>query len=161
MCALAGFVVLSVLLAAPLGTVPAMFPAMFPTQVRYAGFAIADNAGIALFGGTAPIIVDTVILKTGWGLTPAVGLILAAVAGLVALRFAPETAGCSLRGTDTPGVESELMRELAALIDERRRPEVWAVDRYVRPWVRGDEAGSRVPQLPGVVGPRIRTVPRP
>ncbi|MEO8814355.1 MAG: MFS transporter [Mycobacterium sp.] len=158
-CALAAFAVLSVLLAAPLATVPAFFPAMFPTQVRYAGFAIANNAGVALFGGTAPIIADTVITKTGWGLFPAVGLIVAAAVGLIALRFAPETVGCSLRGTDTPGVASELERELAALTGGRSGlPDgVWAVDRYVRPWVRLPSGDVCVPQLPGVIGPRIRS----
>lgn len=157
-CALVAFGVLSVLLAAPLATVPAIFPAMFPTQVRYAGFAIADNAGIALFGGTAPMFVDTVIVHTGWGLFPAACLIVAAAVGLVALRFAPETNGCSLRGTDIPGVESDLARELRELTAGRAGfpGGAWAVDRYVRPWVRGDDGLVRVPQLPGVVGPRVR-----
>lgn len=156
--ALVAFMVLSVLLAAPLATVPAIFPAMFPTQVRYAGFAIADNAGIALFGGTAPMIVDSVIVHTGWSLFPAFCLIIAAGVGLVALRFAPETNGCSLRGTDAPGVESPLERELRELTAAPSRPGDgdWAVDRYVRPWVRGADGRVRVPQLPGVVGPRIR-----
>lgn len=162
-CALVAFGVLSVLLAAPLATVPAMFPAMFPTQVRYAGFAIADNAGVALFGGTAPMIVDTVIVKTGWGLFPAACLIVAAVVGLIALRFAPETNGCTLRGTDIPGVASDLERELAELTAARGAfsDGVWAVDAYVRPWLRGADGRVLVPQLPGVVGPRIRTLAQP
>ena len=113
--AVVGFTVLSVLLAAPLATVAAVFPAMFPTQVRYAGFAISDNAAVALFGGTAPMVADTVIGGTGWGLFPAGYLILGVLVGLAALPFVPETLGCSLRGTDTPGVESPLERELASL----------------------------------------------
>ncbi|MEB3035204.1 MFS transporter, partial [[Mycobacterium] nativiensis] len=96
-CALVGFTVLSVLFAAPLATVAATFPAMFPTQVRYAGFAIADNAAVAVFGGTAPVLADSVIEHTGWQLFPAAYLVAAAVLGLVALRFLPETLGCSLR----------------------------------------------------------------
>lgn len=115
-CALVGFTVLSVLFAAPLATVAATFPAMFPTQVRYAGFAIADNAAVAMFGGTAPVLADSVIDQTGWQLFPAAYLVVAAALGLGALRFLPETAGYSLRGTETPGVQGELERELAAVI---------------------------------------------
>nr|WP_233424737.1 MFS transporter [Mycolicibacter heraklionensis] len=114
--ALVGFTVLSVLFAAPLATVAATFPAMFPTQVRYAGFAIADNAAVAVFGGTAPVLADSVIEHTGWQLFPAVYLVVAAVIGLVALRFLPETRGCSLRGTGIPGVQGELERELAEVM---------------------------------------------
>ncbi|WP_125078658.1 MFS transporter [Mycobacterium sp. P7213] len=124
-CALAGFTVLSVLFAAPLATVAATFPAMFPTQVRYAGFAIADNAAVAVFGGTAPVLADSVIEHTGWQLFPAAYLVAAAVLGLVALRFLPETLGCSLRGTGIPGVQGELereLRDLASLSRERAQP---------------------------------------
>ncbi len=113
--ALVGFTVLCVLFAAPSALVSATFPAIFPTQVRYAGFAFSNNAAIALFGGTAPMVADTVIGKTGWQLFPAAYLVLGVVVGLVALPFLPETAGCSLRGTDIPGAESELERELSAV----------------------------------------------
>ncbi|HET9874903.1 MAG TPA: MFS transporter [Mycobacterium sp.] len=163
--ALVGFVVLGLLFAAPLATVSATFPAMFPTQVRYAGFAISYNVAVALFGGTAPVVADTVIETTGWRLFPAAYLILGAVIGLATLRFLPETVGCSLRGTDIPGVESELERELAALpttmapaanAHKKVCDEVWAVDKYVRPWVRVPSVGRGVPQLAGVSGPRVR-----
>jgi len=117
--ALIGFTVLCVLFAAPLATVAATFPAMFPTQVRYAGFAISYNAAVTLFGGTAPVVADTVIETTGWTLFPAAYLMLAAVIGLAALRFLPETAGCSLRGTDIPGVASDLERELLESLETR------------------------------------------
>ena len=113
--ALVGFTVLCVLFAGPLATVAATFPAMFPTQVRYAGFAIANNAAVAVFGGTAPMLADSVIEHTGWQLFPAAYVVAAAMLGLVALRFLPETAGYSLRGTGIPGVPGALERELAAL----------------------------------------------
>lgn len=162
--ALVGFTVLCVLLAAPLATVTATFPALFPTQVRYAGFAIANNAAVAMFGGTAPALTDSVIERTGWQLFPAGYLMFAALIGLVALRFLPETVGYSLRGTGVPGVEGELERELSVLTAEesarmRRNPafdEVWAVDKYLRPQQRTPAGYRGVPQLAGVSGPRIR-----
>lgn len=117
--ALLGFTVLCVLFAVPSATVAATFPAMFPTQVRYAGFALAYNAAVTLFGGTAPVVADTVITTTGWTLFPAAYLVLGALVGLAALRFLPETAGCSLRGTDIPGVPSPLERELSESLATR------------------------------------------
>src|SRR5690625_280365 len=162
--AIVGFTVLSVLFAAPLATVSATFPALFPTQVRYAGFAIADNAAVAVFGGTAPVVADSVIEQTGWQLFPAVYLVAAAVIGLGVLRFLPETLGYSLRGTGTPGVQGELERELAELAAAEpawvKRSAViggeWAVDRYLRPQLRTAAGYRGVPQLAGVSGPRVR-----
>lgn len=112
--AVLGFTVLSVLFAAPMATVAATFPALFPTQVRFAGFAVADNAAVALFGGTAPVLADSVITHTGWQLFPAAYLMVAAAIGLIALRFLPETAGYSLRGTEMPAVRADFARNLAA-----------------------------------------------
>jgi MHS family proline/betaine transporter-like MFS transporter len=48
-----------------LATVCATFPAMFPTQVRYAGFATAYNVSTSIFGGTAPAVNDWLIQATG------------------------------------------------------------------------------------------------
>jgi Aminotransferase class-III len=72
-----------------------------PTQIRYAGLAISYNVSTALFGGTAPFVNDYMIPRTSayW---PAFYMMAAAVIGLIALRFAPETAGASMRGTHVP-----------------------------------------------------------
>lgn len=111
--AILGFAVLGLLFIPQLATVSATFPAMFPTQVRYAGFAISYNVATTLFGGTAPLVADTVIDSTGWRLFPAVYLILGCSIGLAAMPFMRETAGCSLRGTEIPGAAAPLERELA------------------------------------------------
>src|SRR3546814_12962126 len=81
-----------------LATISATFPALFPTPVRFAGFAIAYNVSTSIFGGTAPAVGSALIGWTGDQLMPAYYMILSCLVGLVALRFMPETAGRSLRG---------------------------------------------------------------
>ncbi|RAC72026.1 MFS transporter [Burkholderia multivorans] len=98
-----GFAVLGVLYVPQLATISAMFPAMFPTHVRYAGMAIAYNVSTSLFGGTAPIVNDWLIARTGNALAPAYYMMAACAVGLVALIAVIETRGCSLRGDTVPG----------------------------------------------------------
>jgi MHS family proline/betaine transporter-like MFS transporter len=104
--ALVGFAVLGVLYVLQLSTISATFPAMFPTHVRYAGFAIAYNVATALFGGTAPAINEKLVDATGNTLMPAVSMMVACAVGAVALRSVPETARASIRGTGLPGVDT-------------------------------------------------------
>lgn len=95
--AIIGFALLGLLYVPQLATISATFPALFPTPVRFAGFAIAYNISTSLFGGTAPAINSSLISATGNELMPAFYMMLACLVGLVALRFMPETAGRSLR----------------------------------------------------------------
>lgn len=95
--AIIGFMALGLLYVPQLATISATFPAMFPTAVRFAGFAIAYNVSTSIFGGTAPIVGSGLISLTGDPLMPAYYMMLACLVGLVALRFMPETAGRSLR----------------------------------------------------------------
>lgn len=105
--ALLAFAVLGLLYLPQLATISATFPAMFPTQVRYAGFAIGYNVSTAVFGGTAPLVNDAVIRSTGWNLFPAIYMMGACVIGLVSVAFLRETAGVSLRGTAIPGEDAD------------------------------------------------------
>jgi MHS family proline/betaine transporter-like MFS transporter len=100
--ALLGFAVLGLLYIPQLATISATFPAMFPTHVRFAGFAITYNISTALFGGTAPLVNDAVITATGNTLVPAFYMMIACVIGLISVKFMKETFGASLRGTDIP-----------------------------------------------------------
>lgn len=102
--AIIGFAVLGLLYVAQLSTISAMFPAMFPTHVRYAGFAIAYNVSTSLFGGTAPAVNQWLINVTGDPLVPAYYMMASCVIGAVALHFVPETAGASIRGRGIPGL---------------------------------------------------------
>ena len=100
--AIVGFSVLGVIYTLQLGTISGMFPAMFPTHVRYLGFAASYNIATALFGGTAPAINEALIGATGSKLVPAFTMMVAFAIGMVALWFVVETCGCSLRGRETP-----------------------------------------------------------
>jgi MHS family proline/betaine transporter-like MFS transporter len=104
--AIIGFVILGLLYAPQLATISATFPAMFPTQVRFAGFAIAYNVATSLFGGTAPALNSWLITATGQPITPAYYMMVACLVGMIALLFLIETAGESLRGTSTPGAQA-------------------------------------------------------
>src|SRR3546814_15237829 len=99
---LVGFAILGLLYVPQLSTISATFPAMFPTHVRFAGFAISYNISTSLFGGTAPAFNSWLIRITGDPLMPAYSMMGACVIGAVALLFLKETAGLSLRGTDIP-----------------------------------------------------------
>lgn len=100
--AVVGFMLLGLLYVPQLATISATFPAMFPTAVRFAGFAIAYNVSTSIFGGTAPMIGSGLISLTGDVLMPAYYMMLACLIGLVALRYMPETAGRSLREDPFP-----------------------------------------------------------
>jgi MHS family proline/betaine transporter-like MFS transporter len=79
---------------------------MFPTHVRFAGFAIAYNISTSLFGGTAPAANQALINATGDTLVPAYYMMAACVVGAIALLRVPETRGCSIRGRGIPGVDT-------------------------------------------------------
>ncbi|QCY47902.1 MFS transporter [Glutamicibacter sp. V16R2B1] len=100
--AIVAFAVLGLLYIPQLATITATFPAMFPSQVRFAGFAITYNVATAIFGGTAAMANEALIDATGFLLIPAVYMMAACLIGMVAIRFMPETAGASLRGTEIP-----------------------------------------------------------
>ena len=112
--AMVGFVVLGLLYVPQLATISATFPAMFPTHVRFAGFAIAYNISTSLFGGTAPAINASLIDLTGNTLVPAYFMMGACIVGAIALCFVVETAGASLRGTEIPGTKASV-RELCEM----------------------------------------------
>jgi MHS family proline/betaine transporter-like MFS transporter len=101
--AMIGFAILGLLYVPQLATISATFPAMFPTQVRFAGVAIAYNLSTSLFGGTAPAFNSWLVGVTGDVMVPAYAMMASCVVGMVALPFLIETAGQSLRGTEVPG----------------------------------------------------------
>lgn len=79
------------------GTLPCFLSEIFPTQVRYSGFAFTFNSANALFGGTAPLIATWLISVTGSKLAPAWFLVGAALVALIAILASHETAWQDLR----------------------------------------------------------------
>ncbi|MGO1885575.1 MAG: MFS transporter [Citricoccus sp.] len=79
------------------GTLPSFLAEMFPTQVRYSGFAVSFNLSNALFGGTAPLVATWLIATSGNVVAPGWFLMAAAVVSLVAVALSRETSRDPLR----------------------------------------------------------------
>jgi MHS family proline/betaine transporter-like MFS transporter len=99
-----GLAILGVLLVMLLGTLPSTLPALFPTNIRYGGFAVAYNISTSAFGGTAPLAITYLISATGNDFIPAFYIMVAAVIAIVPILLMTETARAPLRGSEGPGV---------------------------------------------------------
>ena len=86
-------VIFGALLTVNDGTLPCYLTELFPTRVRYSGFAFSFNTANAMFGGTAPFIATWLISATGSKAPPAWFLVAAAVVAFVAMVSSRETAG--------------------------------------------------------------------
>ena len=78
---------------------PAILPALFPTNVRYGAVSIGFNIAVSAFGGTTPLIAESLVAGTGNPMMPAYMLMFAGVVGAITLIFAPEVAGKPLLGS--------------------------------------------------------------
>ena len=79
------------------GTLPCFLAEIFPTRVRFSGFAFSFNVANAVFGGTAPFIATWLIHMTGNKMAPAWYLLAAAAVALVAMLASRETAHKALQ----------------------------------------------------------------
>jgi MHS family proline/betaine transporter-like MFS transporter len=84
-------IVLGAMLTLNDGTLPSFLSEMFPTRVRYTGFAVSFNLANAIFGGTAPFVATLLISRTGSAIAPAWYLVAAAAISLVAVVCSRET----------------------------------------------------------------------
>ena len=105
---LAGIGILGLFLVMIISNISATLPALFPTAVRYSGFAIGYNVSTALFGGTAGVANEYLIDVTGNPLVPGFYLAAAGLIGLLSVLTFRETAGRSLRGNIIPGTDDQL-----------------------------------------------------
>jgi MFS transporter, MHS family, proline/betaine transporter len=102
-----GFVIVALLLALILAVIGSTFPAMFPTRVRYGAMAIGYNLSTSIFGGTAGLVVESLINATGDNNIPAYYLILAGVIGLVPILLMPETSKVPMNQIKSSKVPSQ------------------------------------------------------
>ena len=79
------------------GTLASFLAEVFPTRVRYTGFAFTFNMANALLGGTAPLVCTWLIQVTDNKMMPAWYLVFFSVVALIAMLFIKETAHKSLR----------------------------------------------------------------
>ncbi|MEZ2389404.1 MFS transporter [bacterium RCC_150] len=81
-------------------------PAQFPTASRYSSMGIAYNFSVAIFGGTTPFIVQSLIQASGNDMAPAYYLIGTSIVGGIAVYFLRESAQRPLPGS-MPSVDTK------------------------------------------------------
>lgn len=79
------------------GTLPSFLAEMFPTRIRFSGFAVSFNLSNALFGGTAPFMATLLIATSESHLAPGWYLMGAAAISLVAVALSAETSKAPLK----------------------------------------------------------------
>ena len=102
-----GLAIFGLFLVMLLCNISASLPALFPTTVRYAGFALGYNVATSLLGGPAGLINEALIQETGSTLVPGFYMTAAGIVGLLAILTFNETAGRSLRGDIVPGDDDQ------------------------------------------------------
>lgn len=96
-------------------------PEQFPTEARSSALGLAYNAGNAAFGGTAPLVVGTLVASTGNAMVPAYYLVGAALLGLLSLTFLKETSARPLHGSLPNVAGEEEARRLVATQESNRK----------------------------------------
>ena len=74
-----------VLIAAPLGSAPAMFVELFPARHRLSGYSVAYNLGLGVVGGATPMVCTWLIDVSGYATAPAAYMVLMAAIGTAAM----------------------------------------------------------------------------
>lgn len=103
-----GLAVLGLLLVILIASVSSTLPALFPTAVRYTGFAIGYNFSTAFFAGPSQTIANQLIESTGNRLVPGWYMAISGVIGFISILCMRETSQASLRGESIPGSPDSL-----------------------------------------------------
>jgi MFS transporter, MHS family, proline/betaine transporter len=109
-----GVLLIGVMLLCFSSTMPSTLPALFPTDIRYGSLAIAFNVSVSVFGGTTPLIAETLVAATGSHLMPAFLLVAAGGIGGIAVFFTRESAGRPLPGELPTAASKAEAKALAA-----------------------------------------------
>src|SRR5688572_28861368 len=86
-----GEIGLAVLVAVLSGAMPATMAELAPWRVRCTVLSVAYNLGMALLGGTTPLVAAWVVSRSGLALAPAVYLAIAGALSFVAAILLPKT----------------------------------------------------------------------
>lgn len=95
-------------------------PALFPTASRYGAMGIAYNFAVAIFGGTAPFIMQGLVDMTGDDMMPAYYLVATSIVGAVTVYFMKESARRPMPGS-MPSVDTD--SEAEELVANQHRNE--------------------------------------
>ena len=93
---LVGHVGLAALVAANGGAIPSTIAELAPWRVRCTVLSVAYNAGMALLGGTTPLVAEWVMSRSGVSLAPAMYLTAAAAVACLGAFLLPKTPQHSL-----------------------------------------------------------------
>jgi MFS transporter, MHS family, proline/betaine transporter len=91
-----GWVGLALLLAIPGGVMPATMAELAPWRVRCTVLSVAYNIGMALLGGTTPLVAAWLVARTGMTLAPALYLAIAMGTAFIGALLLPGTTRHSL-----------------------------------------------------------------
>lgn len=83
-------------LALYVGPIPTLIAEQFGTTHRLSGVSIAYNLNLSIIGGTAPLLNEFFIRRTGWAEAPSIYLMIGAIISLIAIYRLRETAGQDL-----------------------------------------------------------------
>jgi MHS family proline/betaine transporter-like MFS transporter len=91
-----GTIVLAIAFSGHAAVVHTVLTEMFPTTVRYSAYSIGFSISTIIFGGSAPLVMTSIIQATGSSLVPAFAAVITALITLVTLAFVKETKGLPL-----------------------------------------------------------------
>jgi MHS family proline/betaine transporter-like MFS transporter len=80
-------IILGLVVGCYISVIPTVLVEIFPTSIRYTGMAMAYNLAAAAFGGTAPMVCEWLIGKTGTYMSIGWYVVLCNVVSLTALYF--------------------------------------------------------------------------
>jgi MHS family proline/betaine transporter-like MFS transporter len=115
---LGGLFVLAIPVAFMVANLASSLPAMFPTSSRYGGMGFSYNLAVAIFGGTAPLIMEALVSATGNPLAPALWIVATSLCGIVAVAFLKESARQPMPGAMPTVSTKKEAHELVATQDE-------------------------------------------
>ncbi|TDD35594.1 MFS transporter [Saccharopolyspora elongata] len=100
-----GLAMVGIPVALYMGALASTFPALFPTSHRYGGLGMSYNISVAVFGGTAPLFIESLIRWSGHHMFAAYYLIAMSVVGVIVVATLKESARQALPGS-APATDS-------------------------------------------------------